>query len=103
MPVLPVVRVRDVNEAINLAVEAEGRCYHTAVMHSRNIDNLSRMARLVNTNIFIKNGPSFAGLGFGGEGHTTLTIAGTTGDGLTSARSFTRQRRCVLVDRFRIV
>ena len=103
MPVLPVVRVRDVNEAIALAVEAEGRCYHTAVMHSRNIDNLSRMARLVNTNIFIKNGPSYAGLGFGGEGHTTLTIAGTTGDGLTSARSFTRQRRCVLVDRFRIV
>ncbi len=103
MPVLPLVRVRDVNEAIALAVEAEGRCYHTAVMHSRNIDSLSRMARLVNTNIFIKNGPSFAGLGFGGEGHTTLTIAGSTGDGVTSARTFTRQRRCVLVDRFRIV
>jgi len=92
-----------VNEAIALAVEVEGRCYHTATMHSRNIDSLSRMARLVNTNIFVKNGPSFAGLGFGGEGHTTLTIAGTTGDGVTSARTFTRQRRCVLVDRFRIV
>jgi len=103
MPVLPLVRVRDVNEAIALAVEVEGRCYHTATMHSRNIDSLSRMARLVNTNIFVKNGPSFAGLGFGGEGHTTLTIAGTTGDGVTSARTFTRQRRCVLVDRFRIV
>ena len=103
MPVLPVVRVRDVNEAIHQAVEAEGRCYHTLVMHSRNIDNLSRMARLANCNIFVKNGPSFAGLGFGGEGHTTLTIAGTTGEGVTSARTFTRQRRCVLVDRFRIV
>lgn len=103
MPVLPLVRVRDVEEGIQGALTAEGRRYHTAIMHSRNIENLSRMARLVNANIFVKNGPNYAGLGFGGEGHTTMTIAGSTGEGVTSARTFTRQRRCVLVDYFRIL
>ena len=103
MPVLPLVRVRDVEEAMARAVEAEGGRFHTALMHSRNIDSLSRMAKLSNCNIFVKNGPCYAGLGFGGEGHTTMTIAGSTGEGITSARTFTRQRRCVLVDHFRIL
>lgn len=103
MPVMPIVRVRNVDEAIDLALKVEGRCYHTAIMHSHNIAALSRMSRVMNCNIFVKNGANLAGLGFNGEGHTTLTIAGTTGDGLTSARTFTRQRRCVLVDSFRIV
>jgi acyl-CoA reductase-like NAD-dependent aldehyde dehydrogenase len=103
MPFLPLVRVRDVNEAIDWSVKAEGGNFHTATMHSRNVANLSRMASLVNTTIFVKNGPCLAGLGYGGEGHTTLTIAGPTGEGITSPRSFTRQRRCVLVDYFRII
>lgn len=103
MPVLPLVRVRNVDEAIEQALRAEGERYHTAVMHSRNIENLSRMARAVNANIFIKNGPNYAGLGFGGEGFTTMTIAGTTGEGATSARTFTRERRCALIDYFRIL
>jgi propionaldehyde dehydrogenase len=72
-------------------------------MHSRNIANLSDMAKSMNVSIFVKNGPSYAGLGFGGEGHTSFTIAGPTGEGLTSARTFTRERRCTLVDHFRIV
>lgn len=72
-------------------------------MHSKNVENLSRMASIVNTSIFVKNAPSYAGLGFGGEGHTTFTIASPTGEGITSARTFTRQRRCVLVDYFRII
>lgn len=103
MPVLPLVRCRNVDEAIERAVLAEGERYHTAVIHSMNIDNLSRMAKVMNANIFIKNGPNFAGLGFGGEGHTTMTIAGTTGEGITSARTFTRERRCALIDHFRIL
>jgi propionaldehyde dehydrogenase len=61
------------------------------------------MARTMNVSIFVKNGPSFAGLGFGGEGFPSFTIAGPTGEGLTSARAFTRERRCSLVDCFRIV
>ncbi|OWY40293.1 aldehyde dehydrogenase EutE [Xenophilus sp. AP218F] len=103
MPVLPVVRARDVNEAIDLAVKLEGGCRHTAAMHSRNLDNLDRMANAVNTSIFVKNGPCLAGLGFGGEGWTTMTISTPTGEGVTSARTFVRLRRCVLVDHFRIV
>lgn len=103
MPILPIVRVFDIDEAIDLAVKAEHGCRHTAHMHSKNIDNLTRFARAVETTIFVKNAPSYAGIGFGGEGHTTFTIAGPTGEGLTSAKSFTRSRRCVMVDNFRII
>ncbi|MBR2460414.1 MAG: aldehyde dehydrogenase EutE [Clostridia bacterium] len=103
MPILPIVRVSDIDEAIDLAVKAEHGNRHTAHMHSKNIDNLSRFAKAVETTIFVKNAPSYAGIGFGGEGHTTFTIAGPTGEGITSARSFTRQRRCVMADSFRII
>jgi len=103
MPVIPLVRVNDVDEAIDLAVKVEHGFRHTSVMHSRNIRNLSKMANLVDTTIFVKNGPSYAGLGLGGEGATSFSIAGPTGEGLTSARTFARKRRCVLVDYFRII
>ena len=93
MPILPIVRVNNIDEAIDLAVKAEHGNRHTAHMHSKNIDHLTRFARAVETTIFVKNAPSYAGIGFGGEGHTTFTIAGPTGEGLTSARSFTRFRR----------
>lgn len=103
MPVLPVVRVANVEEAIALAVQLEGGCHHTAAMHSRNIDNMNQMANAIDTSIFVKNGPCIAGLGLGGEGWTTMTITTPTGEGVTSARTFVRLRRCVLVDAFRIV
>ena len=103
MPILPIVRVNNIDEAIDLAVKAEHGNRHTAHMHSKNIDHLTRFARAVETTIFVKNAPSYAGIGFGGEGHTTFTIAGPTGEGLTSARSFTRYRRCVMSDNFRII
>ncbi|RKD32762.1 aldehyde dehydrogenase family protein [Thermohalobacter berrensis] len=102
MPILPIVRAKDVDEAIKMAIEAEGGNRHTAIMHSKNIDNLTRFAKEIKTTVFVKNGPSFAGIGFGGEGFTTFTIAGPTGEGLTSPRSFTRKRRCVLVGGFTI-
>jgi len=103
MPILPIVKVPNVNRAIELAVKAEKGNRHTAIMHSQNIQNLTRMAQALQATIFVKNGPSYAGLGFGGEGYATLTIAGPTGEGLTSARTFSRKRRCVLVDGFQIV
>ncbi|HBA84239.1 MAG TPA: aldehyde dehydrogenase EutE [Verrucomicrobia bacterium] len=103
MPILPVVRVSNANYAIDLAIKIEGGCRHTAIMHSKNLDNLSRMARECNCSIFVKNGRSQAGIGFGGEGFCSFTIASPTGEGLTSPRSFSRSRRCVLVDHFRIV
>ena len=103
MPVLPVVRVSGLEEAIQKAIEAENGCKHTAIMHSQNVSNLTKAARALDTTIFVKNAPSYAGLGFEGEGYTTLTIATPTGEGLTSARSFVRYRRCTLEDSFRIV
>jgi acyl-CoA reductase-like NAD-dependent aldehyde dehydrogenase len=102
MPVMPVVRVSDANRAIDLAVQVEGGNRHTAVMHSKNLDNLSRMAKACDCSIFVKNGRSQAGLGLDGEGYCSFTIASPTGDGLTSPRSFSRWRRCVLVGAFRI-
>lgn len=103
MPVLPVTRVATVEEAIEKAVIAENGCRHTAIMHSENVNNLTMMARAADTTIFVKNAPSYAGLGIDGEGYTTLTIATPTGEGLTSARNFTRSRRCTLHGSFRIV
>jgi acyl-CoA reductase-like NAD-dependent aldehyde dehydrogenase len=102
-PIIPFVRVPNVDAAIDAAVRAEHGYFHTSVMHSTNIDHLDRMAKAVNTSLFIKNGPSYAGLGMGGEGFTSWTIAGPTGEGLTTAYHFTRMRRCTLVDHFRIV
>ena len=103
MPVLPITRVPNVDAAIELAIGAEGSCFHTASMHSTNIRALDKMARQCNASIFVKNGPCVAGLGAGGEGPTSFTIASPTGEGLTDARSFSRWRRCTLVDHFRIV
>jgi len=103
MPVLPFIRVRDINDAIDLAYKLEGGCFHTAVIHSKNIDHMHRMALKMNTSIFVKNGMALAGLGMGGEGPTSFTIASPTGEGMTTARNFTRLRRCTVSGYFRIV
>jgi acyl-CoA reductase-like NAD-dependent aldehyde dehydrogenase len=103
MPVLAFTRVRDVHEGIDMAVKAEHGFGHTASMYSKNLDNLHRFARVANCSIFVKNASNFAGLGFGGEGYTSFTIASPTGEGLTTARNFTRERRCTLAGYFRIV
>lgn len=103
MPVLGIVRVKDIDQAIDLACKAEHGNRHSAHIHSKNVDHLTRFAKAVETTIFVKNAPSYAGIGAGGEGYTTFTIAGPTGEGLTATHSFTRQRRCVLVDGLHIV
>ncbi|MGZ4967799.1 MAG: aldehyde dehydrogenase family protein, partial [Chthoniobacterales bacterium] len=103
MPILPITRVRDADEGIDFALALEHPRRHTFVMHSENLSNLSRMARECNASIFVKNGRSQAGLGFGGEGPTSFTIASPTGEGMTTARHFSRWRRCALVGSFRIV
>ena len=103
MPVIGIVRVPDVHAGIDLALEAEHGFRHTASMYSRNLDALHRMACVMNCSIFVKNAPNYAGLGFGGEGYTSFTIASPTGDGLTTARTWTRERRCTLAGYFRIV
>ena len=103
MPVIGIVRYPDVAAAIAGAKRVEHGFGHTASMYSTNIDALSAMARTINTSIFIKNGPNFNGLGAEGEGYTSFTIASPTGEGLTTAVSFTRERRCMLKDHFRFV
>ncbi len=103
MPILPLVRVPTADDAIDFAIAVEGGRRHTAVMYSRHLDHLSRMAKESNVSIFVKNGPNLAGLGYGGEGFCSFSIAGTTGEGMTRPRTFTRERRCTLVDSFRIV
>jgi acyl-CoA reductase-like NAD-dependent aldehyde dehydrogenase len=103
MPILPVTRVRDADEGIDFAIALEHPRRHTFVMHSENLSNLSRMARECNASIFVKNGPSQAGLGWKGEGYSSFTIASPTGEGMTSPRSFSRWRRCTLVGAFRII
>ena len=103
MPVIPFVRVDNVDRAIELAVEVEHGFRHSMYMYSKNVEKLSKMARACNSSIFVKNGPCYAGLGYGGQGYTSFSIASPTGEGLTKASDFTRERRCVLVDYFHIV
>lgn len=102
MPVVPFIRANTFEEAMNIAYMLEEGCFHTASVHSRNIDRLHQMALKMNTSIFVKNGPTLAGLGLGGEGPASFTIASPTGEGVTTARHFTRIRRCVVSGHFRI-
>jgi len=103
MPVLPVTRVADVDAAIELAIASEHRFRHTASIHSTNVSTITRMARSINVSIFIANGPNYAGLGQGGEGFTSFSIASPTGDGMTRPITFTRERRIAVVGALRIV
>ncbi len=103
MPVLPVVRTNSVDQAIDLAVRMEHGFHHTASIHSTNVETITRMARAMNCSIFVANGPNLAGLGEGGEGFTSFSIASPTGDGMTRPRTFSRERRVTVVGALRIV
>ena len=98
MPILGLVRAKDIDDAIEKALWLEHGNRHSAHIHSKNIDNITKYAREIDTAILVKNAPSYAALGFGGEGYCTFTIASRTGEGLTSAKSFTKSRRCVMAD-----
>lgn len=103
MPVMPITRARNVDDAIDLAVKSEHGYRHTASIHSHNVANITRMARAMNCSIFIANGPNLAGLGAGGEGFTSFSIASPTGEGMSRPRTFTRLRRISMVGSLRIV
>ncbi len=98
MPFLPFVRCRDVDEAISRAKEAEHGFRHTSIIHSNNVKNMTKMGRIMDTTLFVKNGPCMASLGLGGEGYLSFSIAGPTGEGVTTPLTFTRERRCSLID-----
>jgi aldehyde dehydrogenase len=103
MPFLPFIRCKNVDEAIARAHASEHGFRHTAIIHSNDVRAMTRMGRLLDTTLFIKNGPSVAGLGLGGEGYLSFSIATPTGEGVTTPLTFTRQRRCTLVDDLRIL
>ena len=103
MPFLPFVRCRDIDDAIEMARKSEHGFRHTAMIHSHNVHNMTKMGKAVDTTLFIKNGPSMAGLGLGGEGYCSFSIAGPTGEGVTTPLTFTRERRCTMVDNLRIL
>ena len=98
MPFVPFVRARDIDHAIDLARHFEHGFGHTAIIHTTNVNHMTRMGRALNTTIFVKNGPSSAGIGLGGEGYLSFSIATPTGEGVTTPLTFTRERRCTLVD-----
>jgi len=103
MPILPIVRVKNAEEGIDLAIKCEGGRRHTAMCHSKNVDTITELARRIQCTIFVVNGSCFNGLGFnGGIGPNALTIAGPTGEGPTTPRTFTRKRKIVMVDSFNI-
>jgi propionaldehyde dehydrogenase len=98
MPILGVVRVKSFEEGVETAVWLEHGNRHSAHIHSMNVKHITDYAKALDTAILVKNGPSYAALGFGGESICTFTIASRTGEGLTSAKSFTKKRRCVMQD-----
>jgi aldehyde dehydrogenase len=102
MPFIPVVRIKSVEEGIQAALEAEHNYKHTSIIHSHDVEHMTAMARALDTTLFVKNGPCMAGLGLGGEGYLSYSIATPTGEGVTNPRTFTRVRRCVMVDNLRI-
>ncbi len=103
MPFLPFVRCRNVEEAIDKARHWEHGFRHTSIIHSHNVRNMTRMGRALDTTLFVKNGPCMASLGLGGEGYISFSIAGPTGEGVTTPLTFTRERRCSMIDDLRIL
>lgn len=102
MPFLPIVRVKSLEEGIRRSLEAEHGYKHTSIIHSHDVEAMTAMGRALDTTLFIKNGPCMAGLGLGGEGYLSFSIATPTGEGVSNPRTFTRVRRCVMVDNLRI-
>lgn len=102
MPLVPIIRVKDFDKALETALDIEQGYRHTATIHSESIEHMNRAAKKLQTAVFVKNGPSLLGIGFDKEGHTSFTIGTVTGEGTTSARHFARRRRCTLTSGFSI-
>jgi aldehyde dehydrogenase len=103
MPLVPVIRVRDIHQAIAYAKESEHGYKHSAMIHTLNVEHMTYMAKELDSTLFVKNGACLAGLGLGGEGYSSFSIATTTGEGITTPLTFTRKRRCVMVDNLNLM
>jgi aldehyde dehydrogenase len=102
MPFVPIIRVKSLEEGVTRSLEAEHGYKHTSIIHSHDVEAMTAMGRALDTTLFIKNGPCMAGLGLGGEGYLSYSIATPTGEGVTNPKTFCRVRRCVMVDNLRI-
>jgi len=98
MPFVPFVRCQNVDEAIDKAQYFEHGFRHTAIIHSNNVRNMTRMGKILDTTLYVKNGPCMSALGLGGEGYLSFSIAGPTGEGVTTPLTFTRERRCSMIE-----
>jgi aldehyde dehydrogenase len=103
MPFVPFVRVKNADEAIEKAIDSEHGYRHTALIHSRNMETVTRFGRKANTTVFVANGPCMAGLGLGGEGYLSYSIATPTGEGITTPLTFTRYRRVMMTNSLRMI
>jgi aldehyde dehydrogenase len=97
------VRVKNVQEAMDLAIESEHNYRHTALIHSRNLDTITQFGRRANVTVFVANGPSMSGLGLGGQGYLSYSIATPTGEGITHPLTFTRYRRIMMTGGMRMI
>lgn len=102
MPLIPIIRVKNFDEALETALDIEQGYRHTATIHSESIEHMNRAAKKLQTAVFVKNGSSLLGIGFDKEGHASFTIGTITGEGTTTARHFARRRRCTLTSGFSI-
>ena len=103
MPVMPVVKASTFEQAVEYAKNAEHGFGHTAVIHSRLVDHMTHMGKELDTTLYVKNGPSLAGNGSGGEGYGGWSIACGTGEGIATPMTYTRLRRCSMIDNLRIL
>ncbi len=103
MPFVPFVRAKNTQHAIELALEFEHGFGHTAIIHSRDVRTTTLMGRLMNTTLYVVNGPSMSGLGLGGEGYLSFSVATPSGEGVTTPATFTRSRRFVMADELRMI
>ena len=103
MPLLPIVRGGCMDDAIRIAKDSEHGYKHSAMIHTMNVANMTKMGQAMDTTLFVKNGPCVAGLGMGGEGYISFSVATATGEGITTPKTFTRVRRCALVDQLNII
>ena len=103
MACLPVIKADDFAQAVQIAKQAEHGFGHTAVIHSRLVDHMTHMGKEMDTALYVKNGPSLAGDGIGGEGYCSYSIACSTGEGICTPLTYTRIRRCTMVDNLRII
>lgn len=102
VPVVPLIAVADFDEALETALFIEAGNRHTGIIHSQSIKHLNRAAAALQTALFVKNGSSLSGIGFGAEGEAVFSIANSSGEGVITPRHMARRRKCVMMDAFSI-